>query len=86
MGGLGWTLLIVLAIAGAVVGYLASRMNGNRKQGLSIAVGAIAAIAAPFILAAIGLGTLVAGGIIITMVAAMFFAVVVLAIVRAVVR
>lgn len=85
LDALGATLLILLVIVGALSGVIAGRIAGRRMP-LYIAVGIVAAVATPFLLAALGLGVLAAGGLLVILAAALAGAVVVLAIVRAVLR
>ncbi|MDW4498448.1 GlsB/YeaQ/YmgE family stress response membrane protein [Sulfitobacter sp. D35] len=85
LDALGATALILLVIVGAMSGYIASRIAGGRMP-LYIAVGVVAAVATPFILAGLGLSVLAAGGLILLLVAATAGAIVVLLIVRALIR
>lgn len=82
---LGATVLVLLVIVGALSGYIAGRVAGGRMP-LYVVVGILAAVATPFLLAALGLGVLAAGGLLVILAAALIGAVVVLAIVQAVLR
>ena len=60
---LGIVTLILLVAVGLLAGWLAGKVAG-RRMGLYLALGVIGAVAAPFLLAALGLGILAAGGMI----------------------
>ena len=77
--------LVLLASIGAVAGWIAGRIAGRRMP-LYIAVGIGAALAAPFVLAALGLGVLAAGGVLVILALSAVAAIVVLAIVRAILK
>ena len=69
LGALGGIMLVLLALVGLAAGWLASRLAGGRNAGLYLAVGAVAAVAAPFVLAAVGLTALVGTALIAVLVA-----------------
>ena len=77
--GIGWTLLIVLALIGLAAGWIAGLIAG-RNKGLYMVLGLVGAVAAPLILAALGLGALAAGGVLAVIIAALVGAAIVLAI------
>jgi uncharacterized membrane protein YeaQ/YmgE (transglycosylase-associated protein family) len=81
---LGWLGLFILVAVGALAGYVASLVSGGRNRGKYIALGVIAALATPILLALIGVGVVAASGIAAIIVAALVGAVVVLLIARAV--
>ena len=83
--GLGIAALATLAVAGLVVGFLAGKLTG--RSGLVYAlIGAVAAMATPFLLAALGVTVLAAGGLLVLLVVGAVGAAVVVALVRAVTR
>ena len=82
LDALGAVALIMLVLVGLAAGYIAGKVAG-RNMALYLVVGVVAAIATPFILAALGIGVLAAGGILLLMVVAAVGAVVVLALVQA---
>ncbi len=73
--------LVILAIIGLLAGWLAAAVAGGRR-GTYMAIGLIAALATPFVLALVGLGVLAASGLAAILVAALIGAVVVLVIAR----
>jgi uncharacterized membrane protein YeaQ/YmgE (transglycosylase-associated protein family) len=60
---LGTLTLILLVAVGLLAGWIAGMVAGRRK-GLYLLLGVVGAVAAPFLLAAVGLGVLAAGGLI----------------------
>ncbi|MDG4647987.1 GlsB/YeaQ/YmgE family stress response membrane protein [Roseibacterium sp. SDUM158017] len=76
----GAAALIFLILIGAVAGYIASRVTLG-PTALYVSVGIVAAVAAPFVLAALGLTALAAGGLILILALGTAFSIVVLAIV-----
>ncbi|TQS71814.1 GlsB/YeaQ/YmgE family stress response membrane protein [Rhodobacteraceae bacterium] len=76
--------LFVLIVIGALAGFLASVVTGGRHRLGYILIGIVGAVATPFIIAALGLGALAAGGILAVLVAALVGAVIVLAIGKAI--
>lgn len=85
LDALGATALILLVLIGALAGFIAGRITGRRAL-LYVVVGIVAAVATPFVLAALGIGVLAAGGILVILLAAALGAVLVLALVRALVK
>jgi uncharacterized membrane protein YeaQ/YmgE (transglycosylase-associated protein family) len=85
LDALGITALVLLIAVGAVAGVVAGKIAGRRKA-LYIIVGIVAAVATPFVLAALGIGILAAGGVLLVLVAGLVFAAIVLLIVRAIVK
>jgi hypothetical protein len=81
----GVVALILLVLIGAVAGYLASRVAGG-STALYVIVGIVAAVASPFILAALGVTALAAGGILLILALGAVFAIVVVAIVAGIRR
>lgn len=79
---IGVVVLVLLAGVGAAAGVLAGKVAG-RNLALYVIVGIFAAIATPFMLAALGVGILAAGGVLLLLVVAAIGAVLVLALVRA---
>jgi uncharacterized membrane protein YeaQ/YmgE (transglycosylase-associated protein family) len=86
LGALGWIMILLLAAVGLLAGWIASRIAGGRNTPLYLLVGVAAAVAAPFVLAALGLTALVGTAVIAVLLVALVFAVVVLVVVRAIVR
>lgn len=80
--GLGTVALVILVIVGALAGWIASKVAGGRTA-LYVIVGIVAAVATPFVLAAVGLGALAAGGLLVVLVMGLIGAVIVLILVRA---
>lgn len=76
----GVAALIFLILIGAAAGYIASRLAMG-STALYVSVGIVAAVAAPFVLAVLGVTALAAGGIILILALGAAFAIVVLAIV-----
>jgi uncharacterized membrane protein YeaQ/YmgE (transglycosylase-associated protein family) len=83
---LGWITVILLAVVGALAGWVAALVTRARNAGLYVVVGAVAAVLAPFVLVAVGLSALVLGGVLLTLVVGLVVAVIVVAIVRAIVK
>jgi uncharacterized membrane protein YeaQ/YmgE (transglycosylase-associated protein family) len=82
---LGATALVLLVVIGAVAGIIAGKIAGQ-SMALYVVVGIVAAVAAPFILATLGVGVLAAGGLLLILAVSAVFAVIVLALVRAVLK
>jgi hypothetical protein len=78
----GVAALIFLILVGAAAGYIASRLAMG-STALYVTVGVVAAVAAPFVLVALGVTALAAGGVILILAVGAAFAVLVLAIVAA---
>ncbi|MBT8416170.1 MAG: GlsB/YeaQ/YmgE family stress response membrane protein, partial [Silicimonas sp.] len=68
--GLGVAALVLLAIIGALSGIIAGWIAGNR-MGLYIVLGIVGAVALPFVLAALGVTALAAGGLLMLAVVAL---------------
>ena len=79
---IGATALVLLVVIGAIAGAIAGKIAGRRMP-LYIMAGIAGAVALPFILAALGVGLLAAGGLLAILVVAALGAVIVLALVRA---
>ncbi|SES06855.1 hypothetical protein SAMN04490244_105176 [Tranquillimonas rosea] len=82
LDAIGTVALVLLVVTGLAAGYIAGKIAG-RNMGLYMLVGAIAAVVTPFLLAALGIGVLAAGGVLLLMAVAAVGAIVVLLIVRA---
>ncbi|KIT14242.1 hypothetical protein [Jannaschia aquimarina] len=83
--GLGLAALIVLALVGLGVGGVIGLITG-RKVAVYALIGAVAAMATPFLLAALGVTVLAAGGILLVAAVGAVGAAVIVGIVRAVSR
>lgn len=83
--GLGITALVLLAIVGALAGVIAGKIAGRRMPAY-IVLGIVGAVAMPFVLAALGVTALAAGGLIVLLLAALVGAAIVLAIGRAIMK
>ena len=81
--GLGIASLVILALIGLAVGWVAGALT-KRSRILYAAIGAVAAMLTPFILAALGVTVLAAGGLILVLVVGAVGAAVIVGIVRAV--
>jgi uncharacterized membrane protein YeaQ/YmgE (transglycosylase-associated protein family) len=79
---IGWAGLIILAIIGLASGWLASVVAGGRNRTKYLVIGVLAALATPFVLAAVGIGVIAAGGLLAVLAAGIFGAVVVLVLVK----
>ena len=84
--GIGIAALVILALVGLAVGWFASRLSGGRRRALYMIVGALAAMATPFVLAALGVTVLAAGGLLLVILVALIGAALVLALVRAIAK
>ncbi|EYD72206.1 hypothetical protein [Limimaricola hongkongensis] len=84
--GIGIVALVVLALVGLAVGWLASLISGGRRRALYMGVGALAAMATPFVLAALGVTVLAAGGLLLVVVVALIGAGLALALLRAIAK
>lgn len=82
MDAIGAVALVYLVMIGLLAGFIAGKVAG-RNMALYLIVGVMGAVAVPFILAALGIGVLAAGGLVLLLVVATVGAAVVLAIVRA---
>lgn len=85
LDALGMVTLLLLVAVGAASGLIAGRMAGRRTAAY-VALGIVGAVATPFVLAALGLGILAAGGILLLLVVAFAGAVILLAVGRALMR
>ena len=85
MEGLGAVSLILLVVIGAVAGWIASAISGGGRLKF-ILLGITGAVALPFILAALGVGVLAAGGLLLIALVALVGAIIVLLIARAIFR
>lgn len=83
MEGLGAVSLIILVVIGAVAGWIASLLAGGHKLRF-ILLGITGAVILPFVLAALGLGVLAAGGVLVIGLVALVGAIIVLLIARAI--
>ena len=83
--GLGITALVILAIIGVLAGAIAGRVAGKNTAGY-ILLGVLGALALPFILAALGVTVVAAGGILVLALVALAGAVIVLIIGRAIMK
>lgn len=83
--GLGVTALVILALIGALSGVIAGWIAG-RRMGVYIVLGVVGAVSLPFLLAALGVTVLAAGGLLLLAVLAVVGAVIVLAIGQAIMR
>ena len=81
--GLGIAAMAILALVGLAIGWLAGALTGRSKVVYAI-VGAVAALATPFVLAALGVTVLAAGGVLLVLVVGAIGAAVVVGIIRAV--
>lgn len=81
--GLGIAALVVLALIGLAVGWVAGALTRRSKVTYAM-IGAVAAMATPFVLAALGVTVLAAGGLILVVVVGAIGAALVVALVRAV--
>ena len=85
LGGLGIAALVVLALAGAVIGFGLAKAMG-RSGALGAVLGALAAMATPFLLALLGVTVLAAGGLLLVAVVGAIGAAVVVGAVMALLR
>lgn len=81
--GLGAAALAILALVGLAVGWLAGLLTGRSKLVYAL-IGAVAALATPFVLAALGVTVLAAGGVLVVLLVGAVGAALVVALVRAV--
>jgi uncharacterized membrane protein YeaQ/YmgE (transglycosylase-associated protein family) len=82
MEAIGWAGVIILALIGLVAGWLASVVAGGRNRAKYLVIGVLAALATPFVLAAVGIGVLAAGGLLAVLFAGIVGAVLVLVLVK----
>ncbi|WP_179378041.1 GlsB/YeaQ/YmgE family stress response membrane protein [Jannaschia marina] len=83
--GIGVAALVVRALAGAGIGALIGKLSGRRAS-VYAAIGLVAAIATPFLLMALGVTVLAAGGLFLVALVGVVGAAVVVALVRALSR
>lgn len=83
--GLGTVAFVLLALIGLAVGALAGKLTG-RSMALYAAIGAVAAIATPFLLAAVGVTVVALGGVALVLVVGAVGAALVVGLVRAISR
>ena len=82
LDAIGAVALSLLVLIGAASGFIAGKIAG-RNMVLYIVAGIVAAVATPFLLAALGIGLLAAGGLVLILAVAAVGAVIVLVAVRA---
>lgn len=85
LDALGIVSLVTLAIVGAAVGGIAGKMAGKNTL-LYVVLGILGAVAAPFLLAALGISILAVGGMLLLILVAIIGAVVVTLLARALIR
>jgi uncharacterized membrane protein YeaQ/YmgE (transglycosylase-associated protein family) len=78
---LGTVTLVLLVAVGLLAGWIAGAIAGRRKA-LYLVLGVVGAVAAPLILAALGLGVMAAGGLLVMVAAAVAGALILLAIAK----
>ena len=83
LDALGVVALVLLVGIGLVAGWLAGLVAGRRK-GLYLLLGVAGAVAAPFVLAALGVGILAAGGLVAILIVAALGAALILVLARVV--
>jgi uncharacterized membrane protein YeaQ/YmgE (transglycosylase-associated protein family) len=81
LDALGAVSLTVLILVGLIAGWIAGALAGGSKLKY-MALGVLGAVALPFILAALGVGLVAAGGLLVLLVVAAIGALIVLAIAR----
>jgi len=79
---IGYVGLILLALTGLLAGLIATRVSGGGHSIRNMVVGVIGALAVPLVLTGLGVGILVAGGLVAMLMAALVGAVFVLLIAR----
>lgn len=83
LDALGLVSLLALILIGALAGTLAGRIAGKNKL-LYVLVGIVAAVATPFVLAAVGISIVAIGGVFLLLIVGLIGAAIVLALVRAI--
>jgi uncharacterized membrane protein YeaQ/YmgE (transglycosylase-associated protein family) len=78
---LGTVTLVLLVAVGLLAGWIAGAVAG-RRRGLYLLLGVVGAVAAPFLLAALGLGLLAAGSLIAILAVAVLGALLILVLAR----
>ncbi|MEY8841857.1 GlsB/YeaQ/YmgE family stress response membrane protein [Cribrihabitans sp. XS_ASV171] len=81
----GTLALIIMALVGAGVGWLVGKTSRGRTA-LYVLIGVLAAVSAPFLLAALGLSVVAAGGILLLVIMSAVVALIIVGIARAVLR
>ena len=79
---IGYTGLGLLALTGLLAGLIATRVSGEGHLARNMIVGVIGALAVPVVLTGLGVGIIVAGGLVAMLVAALVGAIFVLLIAR----
>lgn len=79
---IGYTGLGLLALTGLLAGLIATRVSGGSHLARNMIVGVIGALAVPVVLTGLGVGIIVAGGLVAMLVAALVGAIFVLLIAR----
>ena len=82
LDALGTATLLLLVAVGLLAGWIAGAVAG-RRRGLYLLLGVVGALATPVVLAALGLGILAAGGVILLLALAALGAVLILVLARA---
>lgn len=77
LNALGIVTLLLIAVIGLIAGWIAGAVAG-RNRALYMALGLVGALAAPFVLAALGIGALAAAGVVAILAVALAGAVLVL--------
>ncbi len=83
LDALGAFSLTVLVLVGLLAGWIASSIAGGHRLRYLV-LGVVGAVALPFVLAALGIGILAAGGLLLLLIVAAIGAAIVLAIARAI--
>ncbi|QUS35966.1 GlsB/YeaQ/YmgE family stress response membrane protein [Falsirhodobacter algicola] len=79
--GIGWVALILMVVIGAAAGWLAALVAGGHRARY-VAIGVIAAVAAPLVIGLLAGGVLLAGGLLAVILMAVIGAAVVLVIAK----
>jgi len=80
--GVSAVIFVLLAVIGLLAGWFASVVAGGRHRGRYMAIGLIAALAMPFVAAAVGLTALAAWGVLAIIFVSLIGAVIVLVIAK----
>lgn len=83
--GLGIAALVILALTGLAAGLAVGKLTGRSLAAYGL-IGAAAAVATPFVLAALGVTLLAAGGVLLVLVVGLVGALAVLALARVLMR
>ncbi len=81
----GTLALIIMAIVGAGVGWAVGKTSRG-STALYVLIGVLAAVSAPFLLAALGLSVVAAGGILLLVIMSAVVALIIVGIARAILR